>query len=527
MEQLNNPLPLQEEKNPAAEAVILKKESPLLLQVRQNFGLYGAISLTFGGAFALLFYKAWIGLNVLLYAAIIVGLLIFVMTKLTSKIKSGTKLYFTAVILLGISTMLTSNGIVQFLNIVGILILLDLSLLHQFYEVGRWDFAKHLIKMFGMVFSSIACIWMPFVDSINYFKKTKVLKNDKVRNITIGIIIAIPILFIITALLSGADILFGSVTENIYNTVFSADIFWIITMILFGLLACYCILCASVSKVRIEDVKSYQKADATIAATVMTLLCLVYACFCVLQVIYLFAGGLFSLPESYTFAEYARRGFFELMWVTAINIGLMILCRSLFKESKYLSLLVVIMTICTGIMIASATYRMILYISVYHLTFLRLFVLMILLIEVFVLAGVIISEYKKNFPLFTFSVAVVTACYIIFSLGKPDLWIAAYLVDQKENLTVDDLFYVTSDLSLDAAGVVLPLIEDEKRWNNEGEKLDDVTAYESDRIYNSSYEYMIKNYYARIKKAKGGADIRDYNYSNSNANQLAKEYPMK
>ncbi len=526
MEQLNNPLPLTEEKQPAAEELFRYPESPLLLQMRHKYGLYGGISLTFGVGFALFFYRAWIGLNVFFYSAIIVALLTIVMTKLTPKMKVGTKLYFGAVLLLGASTALTSNETLLFLNIVAMLILLDLSLLHQFYEVGRWEFIKHLGKMINLVFISIACLWMPFADGLQYFKKIKVLKNDKVRNIIIGTLISIPILFVITLLLSSADMLFGSVAEDIYDGIFSADIFWIISMVVFGMLACYCILSATLLRVGMEEKKGFAKADASIAATVITLLCLLYACFCVLQILYLFTGGLLVLPEGYTYAEYARRGFFELMFVTAINISLMILCRTLFKESKFLNFLVVFMTACTFILIASATYRMLLYINSYHLTFLRLFVLLVLFIEVFILTGVIISEFRKNFPLFTYSVAVITICYLVFALGKPDYVIASYLIHQKDTLNMEDLSYLSTELSLDAAPVLLPILENEKRWDKNAETSGDY-GFESDRIYPMSYEDMVKNYYQRIEEANDSIDIREFNYSTYIAGKTAKEYPVK
>lgn len=526
MEQLNKALSDQKENNPVTEEN-QRVESPLLLQMRQKFGLYGGISLTFGGAFALLFYKAWIGINVFLYSIIIITLLTIIMKKLTSTLKMGTVFYFAGVLLLGVSSFFTSSDILLCFNMIGILLLLDLSLLHQFYTVSSWEFVNHFGRMIGMVFVSIACIWMPFSDSINYFKKVRVLKNDLFRNIMIGIIISLPILFITVALLSNADLLFGSVTKGIFSSILSADIFWIIFMALFGMIACYCIICASLTRVGMEDKKSFIKADASIAATVMTLLCIVYACFCVLQGLYLFTGGFFTLPEKYTFAEYARRGFFELMWVTGINISLMILCRSFFKESKYLSVLVVFMTVCTYIMIASAAYRMILYISVYHLTFLRLFVLLTLFIELFVLAGVIISQYHKNFPLFTYSVVVVSVCYIAFSIGKPDVWIASYFLNHEKTLNLGDLYFLSSELSLDAAGIILPVIGDEQRWDNQkvnsGQPDYEIDKYGIE-LYDS-YRDLVNEYYYRIDLANQDIDMREFNYSNYKAKQKAIDYP--
>lgn len=490
-------------------------DSPLLFEVRNNFGIYSAISLTFGGAFALLFYKAWAGINILLYATIIIGLLSIVMTRLTPKIKKGTKLYFTGVLLLGASSVLTSNSALIFMNVIGILILLDLSLLHQFNNVHQWDFAYHLGNMIGLFFVSLISIWMPFSDCVDYFRKTRALKNDLLRNVLIGVAISIPILFITIGLLSSADMLFGDLSDQIFDAIFSENFFGIGFMVIFGALSCYCVLCGITSMDDSESMKIRKKADASIAATVMILLSVVYSYFCFLQIFYLFSGGLFTLPEGYSFAEYARRGFFELMWVTGINIGIMIICQTFFKESKILSILITFLTICTYIMIGSATYRMILYIGAYYLTFLRMLVLLILIMEIFILAGVIISGFTKAFPLFTYCVAVVSIFYIAFSFSKPDVWIATYLMNQKDTLNLEDMNYLTSELSLDAAPVILPVLSDKTRWDNDW--LSEKTAY--DTLY--EFDDWVSDYYHRIEKANEGYHIRDFNYSNYRANEIA------
>lgn len=521
MEQLNHSLPDHQEESMVTEAAFDRSVTPLLLQVRQNFGLFAFVSLIFGGAFTLLFYKAGIGLNVLFYTVIIIYLLVTVMKKLSGKRKLGTKLYMAGAGLLALSCVLTASEILIFFNIIGILLLLDLSLLHQFNKTSQWDFTKHILKMFGLPFTSLACIYMPFVDGIQFMKKIKLFRNDRLRNILIGIAISLPILYLITLLLSGADLLFAGVTKGVYATIFSGDVFFIITMILFATLACYCILCGSVSKADSIIERNFARADATIAITVMSLLSFVYFCFCALQIIYLFSGGLFQLPDGYTYAEYARGGFFELMWVTAINISLMILCRTLFMESKILNTLVVFMTACTYIMIASATYRMLLYVKVYHLTFLRLFVLLILLMEIFILIGIIVSQYKRTFPLFSYCVILVTICYTLFSFSKPDVFIASYMINHEEALSSEDWLYLTNELSLDAASVILPNLEDETHWKEET-KLRGDYQYGMEEQYGMEDQYISREalqtrYYKRIHSAVEQMGIREYNFSKDRA----------
>lgn len=520
MEQLNIVSPASQEESFVATGTSIgnKPESPLLNKVHQNFGIYGLVSLIFGLSFTFFFFKTWLGFNVFVFSLLIIILLCFIINKLSLRIKTGTKLYYIGVLLLGVSTCLTANGVLQFLNILGILFLLDLSLLHQFYENKHWDFAKHCGRMFGMIFYSFAAVGTPVIDGIKFLKSTRYLKNDKVRNIIFGLIISLPLLLIITILLSNADLVFDNITGNIFNTIFSADIFYIILMIIFGFFACYCILCGALFNSGVEDNRIRTKANPTIAATFMVVLCLIYALFCGIQLVFLFADGLFALPAEFTFAEYARKGFFELLAVTFINIVIMLICNALFTESRLLRILITCMTACTYIMITSATYRMLLYIGAYHLTFLRLFVLLTLLIDAFVLTGIIILQYKKDFPLFRYCVVIISVCYIAFSFAKPDYFIATYLATQKEVLDQQDMAYLTRDLSLDAAPVVLPLINELDRWtmNNTFD-----SEYDTRPV---SLQDSIQDYSNRIANAKINTGIRDFNYSYFKAGKLAGKY---
>lgn len=55
----------------------------------------------------------------------------------------------------------------------------------------------------------------------------------------------------------------------------------------------------------------------------MTVLNIIYAIFCFIQISYLFTK--MTLPEGFTYAEYARQGFFELMIVTFINFAIILI----------------------------------------------------------------------------------------------------------------------------------------------------------------------------------------------------------
>ena len=538
MEQLNQILTgeeqlatLQKETQSAAVTPKTHSGSPLLNKVRQKFEITGLVSLLFGGLFALGFYNAYVGLNALLFTAVMILLLAAVMKLYEVPVKSGTYLYYAGALLSGLSITLTDNESLQFMNLILILCLLNLSLLHQLHDTKKWDFISFLGKMFAMLLYGIAAIGYPFIDGLNFLKKTKLLRSDRSRNIIVGVLISVPILWIVIVLLSQADMIFGNMTRELMDHIISEEIFVIIFMVLFGFFSCYCIICGAAAQTGKQETQRRRGAAST-AITVILLITLIYLFFCGLQMLYLFSSGLFTLPEGYTFAEYARRGFFELLAVAVLNVALMLITTAYFEESRFLRFLLTVMTACTYILIGSATYRMLLYIGAYHLTFLRLFVLLALLILSFLLAGVILSIYRKSFPLFRYSVVVITVFYLAFSFSKPDYYIASYLEKHQKILTSEDAAFLTGDLSLDAASIVLPLLSEDTRFT-EGAKQGSETpqnTYEYElgsrsELYN--LDFYRGMYYTRIQSEKSSRGFRDFDYSIARAYSEAQRYPRE
>ena len=311
----------------------------------------------------------------------------------------------------------------------------------------------------------------------------------------------------------------GSLTKGFYHFVFSADLFGIIFMVVLGFIACYTIIGAA-AKNPSSEIMVKSKADPQIAVTITMLLFILYVLFCGIQAIYLFTGGFTALPDGFTYAQYARRGFFELLAITCFNILLILLFTNIFRKGRALRSLLTAITGCTYIIIASAAYRMLLYIGAYHMSFLRLFVLLFLLIDALVLAGIIISIYNKSFPLFGYCVAVVSICYLIFSFGRPDYFIARYNISHTKQFDLEELSYLVNDLSYDAAPAVLPFL------NNPGDKVTDagIKAASVDLVVLMN---KIQRYYAELERNYTLRGIRDYNYSVSTAHLYAVKYPVK
>ena len=105
------------------------------------------------------------------------------------------------------------------------------------------------------------------------------------------------------------------------------------------------------------------------------------------------------LPKGYTYADYAREGFFQLCAVCAIN-GLLYLFVSLFTKKGQgegvRKALLTVLCLCSLILAATACSKMILYIRTYGLTPNRVYASwgMILLVTAFLLA--LVGAYRKK-----------------------------------------------------------------------------------------------------------------------------------
>ena len=118
----------------------------------------------------------------------------------------------------------------------------------------------------------------------------------------------------------------------------------------------------------------------------LSILVVVYIAFFAAMGSYLFSAFSSDLPADYTYAEYARRGFFELAAVAGINFAVMAFAYLFARrkmvtergEAQYpttLRILGAALSLETILLIATSVSKMVLYISAYGLTQLRVYVL--------------------------------------------------------------------------------------------------------------------------------------------------------
>lgn len=187
-------------------------------------------------------------------------------------------------------------------------------------------------------------------------KETKE-KNNHLGSIILGVVVGTIIGLIIILLLMSADAYFKSFISSLFqplNINFSSIILMIIFfIILFSVLINFFLN----RETRVQE-KEYTKLDHTMVITVLVIINTIFVLFLVSEISRLTVNFL-KLPIEYTYASYAREGFFQLLFVTIINF--IIIMYLLYKtksvnESSKIKKLIFILIIFSIILIFNSYY---------------------------------------------------------------------------------------------------------------------------------------------------------------------------
>ncbi len=377
-------------------------------------------------------------------------------------IKKDSKLYMLAILLLGVSTFLTGNLIIIWCNKLAVWVLFGILLLHDGYEDQNWTVFRYVGGLMDLAMTTLAHLFAVFPELVKSRRARKEQagagekkQNGKLIYVILGILVGLTLLCLILPLLISADAVFDQMLGGAFDWVVRAlsriilptKLILMTLMFLWGLMFFFGIYSAVKNRKPQAEEKELRTQEPVLAITALAVIGIVYLLFCMVQISYLFTGG-FNLPEEYSYAGFARQGFFQLLFVSALNLLLVLVTLSFFRENKALKIMLTFLSACTYIMLISSASRMFLYIQAYQLTRLRVLVLFALLVLAVLFAGVIRSIYQEHFPLFRYSVAVVTVLYIVLSFSHMDAWIAFY------NIAHDQTSYLY-ELSTDASGPML------------------------------------------------------------------------
>ena len=434
-----------------------KKDTEANRKMKENFSFFGPATALYALFYAICMYRNDAGIAFLVFIIATVVYFFEVMNRLEMKVKKGSFFYLAGMVLLAVSTFCTDDQRIIIMNKTGIFLLMISLLLRQFYNTSEWGLGKYLGSILTTVFGSLEELNQPFQDCKAAMKNGTKEKKMLVWNALLGVLVAIPFLIVVVMLLSSADIFFDQLTKSLFNDVDISESSGILWRTAAVFLESYILLVYLCRHTISEEVKDNRTGEPVTAITATGMLTFVYIIFSGIQILGLFMGKL-QLPKEYTYAEYAKEGFFQLLAVGILNLVIVLVCLKYVRESKGLKAVLTVMSVCTYIMIASSAMRMFMYVQAYNLTFSRVLGLWALILLAVLFAGVMMQIFRKDFPLFRYGMAAVTVLYLGLSFAHPDYIIASVNVQQEK---VD--YYYLETLNADAAPVLIPYIAQASR----------------------------------------------------------------
>lgn len=351
---------------------------------------------------------------------------------------------------------LTENGFIKFLDTVFLTVLIGFFI----YSVSC---GHKKIESFLPIAMLKSFLELPF----NNFDKEVYaagagLKGSKAGSnfvtIVLALIVSIPLTVIVLFQLLDADNMFGVIMGNITGFSENLNIRVLVLRLVFSIpVSCYIFGLfysnANLSEKHILTTDSFnemleksRKIKNIALYASATPICILYVIYVFSQIAYFISPFAAELPEGYSYAEYARSGFSELMIVAVINLIVIIVMNYCAKnegggKTKALRAYILVLCAFTLFIIATAIAKMIMYISKYGLTQLRVYTMWFMILLTFLFVMIIIRQFKCNFNIVKYFGIVFIGMFALLCFSRPDACIAKYNIEMYESGYIEELDY--------------------------------------------------------------------------------------
>jgi hypothetical protein len=416
-----------------------------------------ALCLALGWFFDMMYWKNPLGINfTLMIAALVAGGLFFAYSE-EHKPHIRALLLLIPIAFFSWMVFMRLEPLTTFLNIVATLLLLGL-LAHTLLG-GRWFAYGFVDYISGAFYVGVDAISRQLVVLSKREKKEEDPDQDSSRfhlaiGLLRGLLIAIPVLLIFTLLLAQADPVFEKAAEDfleffrIENLV---EFVWRTVVV--------CVFAYFLSGIYLHAVRDEQDKDLvtdgkgwlprflgfTEASVVLGLVNLLFLSFVVIQFQYFFGGDDALADLGYTYSEYARRGFGELVTVAFFALLMYsalsaITKRSAGRQQWGFSAMGITLVALVGVMLVSSWQRLMLYEEAYGFTRLRTYTHVFIPWLGLLLLAVVIMELTNRQRYLTLAMLVAGMSFIVsLNILNVDAFIVA------RNLSRVDPKFVVSD----------------------------------------------------------------------------------
>ena len=283
---------------------------------------------------------------------------------------------------------------------------------------GVWDCLRGIFKNWGKPFSAIAAMAPG--------------ERKNIGGVALGLLMAAPVLLVVISGLAVADVVFGALFGRLFDWLEGLDALGVLMRTLWTAVLTL-VFFSALFFLRHEPKRSegQEKLDPlplSALITILALLTAVCAVFAAVQFKYLF-GGEEAAAMSGGWAEYARSGFFSLVGVAAIVMATALACSRAGRESLIGRVLVLALIALTFVILASAAYRLYLYVTAYGLSVMRLMAAWAILATGVCLVLTAVKTISAGFRFWPWAAGCVLVMWLCFAFVPLGSIIASYNVD--------------------------------------------------------------------------------------------------
>lgn len=464
-----------------------------MLKEKLNFYIIVAFASTLGILTDYFFYGKTVGVSFLIFILIIIAFSLIVARIFDQKTAKIQIFLIVSAILISSSVFLRSNQFLRFFDIIACAYLIFLFFaLFADKNILNFRFLKYIAAPIALLFRSLGEAAKPINKYLSFPSASEKAGSMEFRSVIKGIILSLPILFVLGLLLCSADSVFRIYLDKFIQIkidIVSLARFLKIAIVFYFSVGIFYFIGAG-GKTAISEEKN-GKIKTLLgfieSATVLIMVELLFIIFIAIQFFYLFGGKdyVWGVNEYITYAEYAKNGFNELILVSIISLALIYAVdksskKETDKQKNAFKFLSVALFIEISIILLSSFKRLSVYMDGYGLTFPRFlaFAFLFWIFGIFVAFLYKTLAEKKDGVFLAISFMFTVIFWTFVNISNPDAIIAKTNIERVAQGKKLDPYYF-SRLSEDAVPEIVKIF----KMGNVDEKVKEQIASDLIRQY--------------------------------------------
>jgi len=421
--------------------------------MKNNPNRFWFLVILLGWAFDFLFWKKPAGINFFLFTALCLATGIYLLQTDGLRLSRRSSLLLFPIAFLSAMTFVRLEPMTVFLSISMTIFLMGVFALT--YLGGHWirygliDYFIGYLTLFG----SMIARPLGFAAEVKRDQpEASQKRSSSVWPYVRGVVIALPVIAIFASLLSSADPIFADRFEKFIDLFNIENLPEYIFRLVLILILAYVIAGAFLHAAQKSDEKVEEKSlippflGFTEASIVLGSVLILFAVFVAIQFQYFFGGHANINLEGYTFSEYARKGFGELVTVAFFSLLLLlglgaITRRETDSQRRVFSGTGVGLVLLVLVMLVSAFQRLALYEFAYGFSRLRTYTHVFMIWLALLLVAVLILEILRLERAIGFAMVLASLGFVAsLSLLNVDAFIVRQNIQREFHGTVGQVF---------------------------------------------------------------------------------------